>query len=145
MCKEEAVKHVEDILKMPLFTIGFLEFFRIMQERGIVAAKNYWSLSHGMDFLIPKAPEIFEKLIDFYIILGFVPRKSHEKVLEENGNLKEENTFLKNTIRELQANVLTSRAEDMQKTWQEIAGQQMGLNSETNSEKVQNLVEIPNK
>ena len=116
MCKEEAVKHVEDLLRMPLFKIGFLEFFRNMQEEGIAAAKKYWSLSHGMDFLIPQAPEIFEKLIDFYIILGFVPRKRHEKVLEENGNLKEENTFLKNTIRELQDNAPTSRAEDRQKT-----------------------------
>lgn len=130
MYKEEAIKHVEGLLRMPLFAIGFLEFFRIMQEEGIVAAKDSWSLSHGMDFLIPQAPEIFEKLIDFYIILGFVPCKRHEKVLEKNENLKEENTFLKNTIRELQDNALTSRAEDMQKTWQEIAGKQMGLNSE---------------
>jgi hypothetical protein len=130
MCKEEAINYVEDLLRMPLFKIGFLEFFRNMQEKGIAAAKNYWSLSHGMDFSIPKAPEIFEKLIDFYIILGFVPRKRHENVLEENGRLKEENTFLKNTIRELQDNALTPRAEPVPKGWQEIVGKQMGLNSD---------------
>jgi hypothetical protein len=130
MCKEDAIKHVENLLSMPLFKIGFLEFFRYMQEEGIVVAKNYWSLSHGNDFLIPQAPEIFERLIDFYIILGFVPRKRHEKVLEENGNLKEENTSLKNNIRELQDNALTSRVENTQKTWQEIGGKQMGLNRE---------------
>lgn len=138
MCNEDAFSQVEGILRMPLFARGFLEFFRIMQEEGIMAAKNYWSVTHGMDFLIPKAPEIFEKLIDFYIILGFVPRKRHEKVLEENGNLKEENTVLKNTVRELKANVLTSHVEDTQKTWQEISGQQMVLSSET----VKNLVAL---
>jgi hypothetical protein len=130
MCKGEGIKHVEDLLKMPLFKMGFLEFFRKMQEEGIVAAKNYWSLSHGMDFLIPQAPEIFERLVDFYIILGFVPRKRHEKMLEENEDLKEENTCLKNTIRELQDNALAAREEDMQKTLQEIGAKQMGLNSE---------------
>ena len=97
MFQEEAIKYVEDLFRMPLFKIGFLEFFRDMQEEGLVAAKNYWSSSHGTDFLIPNAPEIFEKLIDFYIVLGFVPRKRYEKALEENGNLKEENTLLRNT------------------------------------------------
>jgi hypothetical protein len=139
MCKEEASKHVEGLLRMPLFKIGFLEFFRNMQEEGIAAAKNYWSLSHSMDFLIPNAPEIFEKLIDFYIILGFVPRKRHEKALEENGNLKEENTLLKDTIMELRNNALTSRTEDTQKTWQEIAGKQMGLNSKAEEDVVEIL------
>jgi hypothetical protein len=139
--QEEATKSVEDLFRMPLFKIGLFEFFRNVQEADIVAAKNYWSLSHGTNFLIPNAPEIFEKLIDFYIILGFVPRKRHEKVVDENGNLKEGNTFLRNTIRELQDNVLTSLAEDMQKIWQKIEGQQMGLNVET----IGNLAEILNK
>jgi hypothetical protein len=51
-------------------------------------------------------------------------------VLEENEDLKEENTCLKNTIRELQDNALAAREEDMQKTLQEIGAKQMGLNSE---------------
>lgn len=140
MFQEETIKHVEDLFRMPLFKIGFLEFFRNMQEEGIVAAKNYWSSSHGTDFLIPKAPEIFEKLIDFYIVLGFVPRKMYEKVLEENGNLKEENTFLRNTIEKLQDNTLTSRADNMQEKRQG-SREQMGLSSETE----ENLFELFNK
>ncbi len=141
MLKEEDINDIDHLFGMPLFKMGLLKFFRDMQEGGIASAKNYWSLSYGRDFLIPKAPEIFEKLIDFYIILGFVPRTRHEKALEENEKLKEENKFLKGTLRELQDSVLFSSAGELNKRWPEIAGEKTALNNET----AQNLLEVVNR
>ncbi|HXX57967.1 MAG TPA: hypothetical protein VEI96_08195 [Thermodesulfovibrionales bacterium] len=105
-----------------------------------MAAKNYWSLAHGSNFFIPKAPEIFEKLIDFYITMGFVPRKRHEKVLEENGNLKEENTLLRNTISDLQCNVLTHREGNGQGKREKLVGKQPGLEREREETPLERLV-----
>lgn len=114
MCEKEAIDCIEDLFGRPLFKVGFLDFFRTMQEEGFDAAKNHWESSCGRDFFIPNATRLFEKLIDLYIILGFVPLSRYEKVVEETAKLKDENTFLRNAVGELEKNVPPSFASNAQ-------------------------------
>lgn len=124
MCKTDPIDYVEDLLGRPLFKMGFLDFFRNMQEQGFDAAKSCWDSSYGGDFFIPNATKLFEKLIDFYIILGFVPFTRYEKLLDENAQLKDENNILRNAVGELKSTNLPSLANDVQEPWQGPARKQ---------------------
>ena len=128
MCKEEAIDYVEELFTKPLFKRWFHEFFSKMQQEGIQAAKGFWNLSHDGDGLIPKAPELFEKLIDFYIILGFVPRQRHERALGENEKLKREKKVLTDILGELYCSVYGNGGKHMQEVWEEIMDRQKEMN-----------------
>ncbi|MGD1075591.1 MAG: hypothetical protein ABR903_05880 [Thermodesulfovibrionales bacterium] len=130
MCNEGVINYMEELFTKPLFKRWFLEFFSKMQQEGIEAAKRFWNLSHDGDGLIPKGPELFERLIDFYIILGFVPRQRHERALEENEKLKRENKVIKDILRELYCSVHGNGDKHTQETWEEIMDRQREMNSD---------------
>ena len=128
MCKEEAIDYMEELLSRTLFKRWFLEFFSKMQREGIEAAKRFWNLSHDGDGEVPRATELFERLIDFYIILGFVPRLSHERTLGENEKLKRENKVLTDLLRELCCSVYGNGGRHVQEVWREIIDRQREMN-----------------
>jgi len=128
MRKKEAIDYMEELFTKPLFKRWFLEFFSKMQQEGIEGAKRFWDLYHDGDGLVPRAPELFERLIDFYIILGFVPRQRHERALGENEKLKRENKVLTDILRELSCSVYGNGGKHMQEVWEEIMDRQREMN-----------------
>lgn len=130
MFNEEMMKNLIQLYSNPLFQKGFFDFFQKMQQEGIEAAKKFWNLSPEKSSLFPNSMEIYEKLIDFYIVLGFVPKSKHDEVLKENEKLKYENAFLRETIKQLQFKVFTEGGEKVQEAWKDIVDKQMELNKD---------------
>jgi hypothetical protein len=127
MFNEDYLKLMADLFSNPLFKRGFLEYFVKMQQEGIEAARRFWSPVRDL----PSAsPEIFEKIIDFYLILGFVPSYKFEEVAAERDRLREENRFLKETLKELQSAIFTSGSKGFQESWHAIVDRQFELNRE---------------
>jgi FtsZ-binding cell division protein ZapB len=77
-------------------------------------------------------------MVDFYIVLGFVPRSKYDEMLTENEKLKEENRFLRDTIRELQVNIFREGGEKVQQAWGTIIDKQLEMNKEI----AKNFVEL---
>jgi hypothetical protein len=130
MFNEGIIKSMMEVYSNPLFKNGFNEFFQKMQKEGIEAARKFWNLSPERNNLFPGASELFEKLVDFYIVLGFVPRVKYDQVLSENKNLKDENKFLRDTIRELQFNLFAEGGEKVQQIWHSSIDKQLEMNKE---------------
>ena len=129
MYNEEMFKKMTDLFTNPLFKKSFYDFFLKMQMEGIESAKRFWSLQsekNAFDF----SPEILEKLVDFYIILGFVPRFKYDELYTENKKLKDENAFLSGTIKELQVNIFKEGGEKAQAVWKTIVDQQFEMNKD---------------
>ncbi len=59
-----------------------------------------------------------------------MPRSTYDQALRENEELRRENKFLKDTLRELQFNVFTKYGEEMQQAWREITDRQLAMNRE---------------
>jgi len=127
---EETTKQMTDLFTNPLFKMGFFDFFLKMQQEGIEAARKFWRDYAGRNNLVPNAMDMYERIIDFYIILGLVPRMKYEEVVKENGHLKEENKFLRDTIRELQLNLFKEGGERGQQIWHESIDKQLDLHKE---------------
>ncbi len=130
MFNEEIIKSMKEIYSSPLFKNAFSDFFQKMQKEGIEAARRFWNLSPEKDNLFPGASELFEKLVDFYIILGFVPKAKYDDVVKENEKLKHENIFLKDTIRQLQMNLFKEGGEKIQDVWKDVIDKQLEVNRE---------------
>ena len=92
-----------DLFTNPLFKMGFFDYFLKMQQEGIEAARKFWSSTAEKNSPVPNAGEMYERMIDFFIILGFVPRVKYEEAVKESKNLKVENKFLRDAMRELQS------------------------------------------
>jgi hypothetical protein len=73
---------------------------------------------------------MYERMIDFYIILGFVPRVKFDAMAKENKNLKEENKFLRDAMRELQLNLFKDGGEKAQQIWNDSIDKQLDLHKE---------------
>ena len=121
---EEFMKSLLDLYRNPLLKRGFPDFFLKVQQEGIEAAKTFWDISPLRQSLFPNVSDIFEKMIDFYRNLGFVPFTSYEEVVKENKQLKreneqleKENQFLKDTIQDLNQKVFTEGGKAMQELW----------------------------
>lgn len=127
---QDIIKNMMDLLTNPLFKKGFLDFFLKTQQEGIESARKFWSGYYDKN-LFPGAPDIFERMVDFYIVLGFVPRIKYDEVLKENEKLKEENSFLRDTIRELQLNIFKEGGDKVQKIWGTIIDKQLEMHKET--------------
>ena len=134
---QDIMKNMMDLFANPLFKMGFQEFFLKMQQEGIEAAKKFWSLSpYSKDF--PFSQDMYERIVDFYIVLGFVPRVKYDEVLKENTSLKEENQLLRNMIKDLQFNVFKEGGERAQQLWHDVIDKQI----ETNNEITKNFFEL---
>ncbi len=126
---QDIIKNMMDLFANPLFKKGFFDFFLKMQQEGIESARKFWGGYYDKN-LFPNAPDIFEKMVDFYIILGFVPRMKYDELLKENEKLKEENRFLRDTIRELQLNIFKEGGEKMEEAWGTIIDKQLEMHKE---------------
>ena len=130
MFNEEIIKSMMEIYSNPLFKNGFSDFFQKMQKEGIEAARKFWNLSPERNNLFPGASELFEKLVDFYIVLGFVPKVKYDEAVKENEKLKYENIFLRDTIKQLQMNLFKEGGEKIHGVWKDVIDKQLGMNRE---------------
>ena len=124
---EETLSNLTNLLSNPLFKMNFFEFYTKMQKEGIDAAKTFWNMNAGNSKFF-NAPEVFEKMVDFYIILGFVPSYKYDKVLRENERLRDENKLLKNAMQDLQLNVFKEGGEKAQQAWTDVIDKQFEMN-----------------
>jgi hypothetical protein len=130
MFNEGMTRQCTDLFTNPLFKMGFFDFFLKMQQEGIEAARRFWGGYAEKNNMMPGAMDMYERMIDFYIILGFVPRVKYDQVLSENKNLQDENRFLRDTIRELQVNLFTEGGEVAQQIWHSSIDKQLELHKE---------------
>ena len=130
MFNDECTTRMMSLFTNPLFKMGFFDFFLKMQQEGIEAARKFWGTNSEKNNLFPDALEMYERMIDFYIILGFVPRVKYDEILGENKSLKEENKFLRDTIRELQFNLFAEGGEKVQQIWQSSIDKQLEVHKE---------------
>ena len=114
----------------PLFRMGFIDFFTKMQQDGMEAAKKFWSSYPQKSDLFPNAIDLYERIVDFYIMVGIVPKTNYDNVLKENASLKEENKFLKDILRELQVNIFKIGGEKAQEIWDSSIDKQLEVNKE---------------
>ena len=117
MVTEEFSKSLFELYSNPLFKKGFLDFFQKVQQEGIETAKKFWNVSPLRQSLFPNTSEIFEKMIDFYLNLGFVPFTKYEELLKKNEQLKKEIQFLKDIIRDLHKRAYAEGGKAMQELW----------------------------
>ncbi len=130
MLKDECNSEINDLFMNPLFKIGFFDFFVKMQQEGIEAARKYWMSYAQKNSLFPNVLDTYERMADFYIILGFVPRSRYEQVVSENKSLKDENKFLRDAMKELQLNLFTEGGEAAQNIWHKSIDKQLEVNKE---------------
>ena len=117
MVTEEFLKSLFDLFDNPLLKKGFRDFFQKVQQEGIEAAKQFWDISPLRQSLFPNTSEIFEKMIDFYLNLGFVPFTKYEELVKKNEQLKKEIQFLKDIIKDLNQKAFTEGGKAMQELW----------------------------
>jgi hypothetical protein len=127
---QECSTQMQDLFANPLFKIGFFDFFLKMQQEGIEAARRYWTANAGGAAAFPNALEAYERMADFYVIFGFVPRMKYDQLASENKGLKEENKFLRDTIRELQQNLFKEGGAVAQEIWHKSVDKQLEINKE---------------
>ncbi len=126
---EDIVKNMMDLFSNPLFRSGFSEFVSKAQMEGVESAKKFWGLSdYGKSF--PLTGDIYERLADWYAVLGFVPNTKYAQVTDENTKLKAENQLLRNMIKDLQLNLFTEGGEKAQQVWHDIIDKQIKVNTE---------------
>lgn len=130
MFNDECSTKMIGLFTNPLFKIGFFDFFLKMQQEGIEAARKFWSVYSKENNLFPDAAEMYERMVDFYIILGFVPKTKYDEALCENKRLKEENKFLRDIIKDLQLNLLTEGGETVKQIWHSSIDKQLEMNKE---------------
>lgn len=130
MLNDDCRTKMNDLFTNPLFKAGFFNFFLKMQQEGIEAARKYWISYAQQNSFFPNALDTYERIADFYIILGFVPRARYDELLRENKNLNDENKFLRDTIRELQLNLFAEGGEMAQGIWHKSIDKQLEVNRE---------------
>lgn len=130
MFNEVMTKQCMDLFTNPIFKMGFSDFFLKMQQEGIWAARRFGVAYAEKNNLMPDALGMYERMADFYIIFGFVPRVKYDQALSENKSLKDENKFLRDTIRELQVTLFTEGGEKVQQIWHSSIDKQLEMNKE---------------
>lgn len=127
---EDTTRQMMDLFTNPLFKIGFFDFFLKMQAEGIDAARKFWFSYAEKNPMVPDASEMYERMIDFYITLGFVPRVKYEDAVKENKGLKAENKFLREAMQELQQGLFSELGEQGRQMWDQTIDKQLELNKE---------------
>jgi regulator of replication initiation timing len=110
--------------------MGFFDFFVKAQQEGIESARKYWSTYMQQNSLYQNSCDVYERMADFYIIFGFIPKTRYDEVLNENKSLKEENKFLRDTLRELQVSLFSEGGKKAQDVWQKSIDKQLEINKE---------------
>jgi len=131
MVTEEFLKSLFNLYDNPLFKKGFLDFFQKVQKEGIETAKKFWDISPLRQSLFPNTSEIFEKMTDFYLNLGFVPFTKYEELVKKNEQLKKEIQFLKYIIKDLHKNAFTEGGKAMQELWKTNIEKHIEMSRET--------------
>jgi regulator of replication initiation timing len=129
MDDKEFTQKMLDLFSNPLFKMDFLDFLLKTQQEGIEAAKKFWSL-YVHENVFPNAVELYERMVDFYIIVGLVPKAKYDRAIKENERLKEESKFLRDTLSQLQENLYSEGGEKAQQAWQEIIDKQLDSHRE---------------
>ncbi len=129
MCSEETFRKTAELFSNPLFKKSFFDFFLKMQAEGIEAARRFWKMNPASENF-PFGVEMFEKMADFYIILGFVPGYKHEETVKEKERLRKENEFLRETMKQLQMNIFSEAGDRMQGVWESIISKQFEMNKD---------------
>ena len=130
MMNDECKTQMEDLFTNPLFKMGFFDFFVKAQQEGIESARKYWSTYMQQNSLYQNSCDVYERMADFYIIFGFIPKTRYDEVLNENKSLKEENKFLRDTLRELQVSLFSEGGKKAQDVWQKSIDKQLEINKE---------------
>lgn len=94
------------------------------------AAKKAWNMSGQKYPSFTSADDFYEKMVDFYTLMGFVPIAKYNELLKDNEKLKKENSLLKDMIKDLQNNLFKEGAEMAQQSWQSIVDKQLEMNKE---------------
>jgi len=128
MGNEEMFENLLRLFGNPYLKNNFLDSFLTLQRMGFVTAPNYWGLMGEKNTGLPNPLDLYARMLDFYMALGFVPRDKYDQALRDNEGLRQENRFLKETIRELQGSIFREGGEGMQETWREITQRQVELN-----------------
>jgi hypothetical protein len=130
MFNEESIKAMTELFTNPLFRKGFFDYFLKMQQEGIEAARKFWNLSPEKNTLSPLTGDMYERMVDFYITLGFVPRMKYDEAMKENEKLAQENAFLKETLKQLQTDLFLEGGKKMQEEWQKVIDKQLEMHQE---------------
>lgn len=130
MFNEELLKSIMSLFNDFLFRKGFFDFFQKMQREGIEAARRFWHSYPYKNAFFPDALDMYEKMIDFYMSLGLAPRVKYEEVFEEHEKLHSQNTFLRETIMQLQLEMFEEGGEKVREAWECIIDRQIEMNKE---------------
>ena len=130
MFNEELRKSIMGLFNDFLFRKGFFDFFRIMQRDGIEAARRFWHAYPYKNVFIPNALDMYEKMIDFYMSLGLAPKATYDEVCKEHEKLLYENTFLRETIEQLQLKMFADGGEKVREAWKSTIDKQLEMNME---------------
>jgi hypothetical protein len=130
MFNEELLQSIISLFNDFLFRKGFFDFFQKRQREGIEAARGFCHSYTYKNVFIPNALDMYEKMIDFYISLGLVPKAKYDEVFEEHEKLHYQNTFLRETIMQLQLMMFAEGGEKVREAWESIIDKQIEMNKE---------------
>jgi len=110
------------------FQKGFANFCTMAQAGGLEEAKKLWKLSPEKNMFDFDNSKVLEQMIDFYSGMGVVSRGKYDEIGKENEKLKQENTLLKDTIKQMSVKVFTEEGKKIQDSWKEVVEKQMETN-----------------
>jgi hypothetical protein len=130
MINEEICKSMMNLYNNFLFRKCFFDFFRKVQLDGIEAARKFWDSYPHKNVFSPHVSDLFERMIDFYIDLSLVPAKKHDELLRANENLQLVNTFLIETVTQLNSKIFAESGERVREAWESVVDKQLAMNKE---------------
>ena len=122
-------KMMMDLLNNPLFQQGANEYFKLMQQQGMEAAKKFWG-SSASTTAFPDAQQMLDRMADFTSAMGFVPLGKYEELQKENDKLRSENKLLRDTIASLQQTFSAENGAKAQEAWQSVVDKQLEMSRE---------------
>jgi hypothetical protein len=130
MFNEELLKSIMNLFNDFLFRKGFFDFFQKMQREGIEAERRFWHSYPYKNVFFPNALDMYEKMIDFYISLGLTPKAKYDEAFEEHEKLYYLNTFLRETLMQLQLKMFAEGGEKVREAWESTIDKQIEMNKE---------------
>lgn len=129
MMTEQQMRMMMEMFANPAFKQGAGEYFRIAQQQGLEAARQFWQ---GTPFAaaFPDAGQMQQRIEEFYAAFGYVPATKVDELQQQNDSLRAENQLLRDTIRELQQSFIAENGAKAQQAWQEIVDKQLEMSRE---------------